>query len=80
MYEVRAAMKYGYYANKDGWEQARFIAYITAQCNSTKKLSLSDIMQFYWEEQQKDSTAMSNADLERLKEKAKQYINNKNNG
>lgn len=75
MYEVRAVMKYQYLANKDSWEQARMIAYIIAQCNSTKKLKPSDIMNFYWEkEEEPDSTAISNEDVERLRNKANQYL------
>lgn len=74
MYEVRAVMNYQHLANKDSWEQARLIAYIIAQCNSTKKLKPSDIMNFYWEkEEAEDTTYISNADVQRLKEKAKQY-------
>ena len=42
-------MKYNYYAHKDSWEQTRLLAYITAQVNSTKKIKLSDILDFYWE-------------------------------
>ena len=77
MYEVRAIMKYEYLATKDSWEQARLIAYLIAQVNSRKKLKLSDITKFYWEDETSDSdTSMSNADLARLREKAKQYINN----
>lgn len=74
MYEVRAVMKYQHLAYKDSWEQARMQAYIIAQCNSTKKLKPSDIMKFYWDkEEEGEDTFISNADVERLKEKAKLY-------
>lgn len=73
MYEVRAVMKYQYFAYKDSWEQARLQAYVTAQCNSTKKLKPSDIMQFYWDKSEEDDTYISNEDVERLRDKAKQY-------
>ena len=74
MYEVRAVMKYQHFAYKDSWEQARMQAYIIAQCNSTKKLKPSDIMKFYWDkEEEGEDTFISNADVERLKEKAKLY-------
>lgn len=76
MYEVRAAMKYQHFAYKDSWEQSRMIAYIMAQCNSTKKLKPSDIMRFYWDKPEEDDTSISNADIQRLQEKAKQYMNN----
>lgn len=79
MYEVRAILKYKYLANKDSWEQARLISYLIAQTNSRKKLKLTDITKFYWEDESDESTSdtsMSNADLARLREKAKQYIKN----
>lgn len=79
MYEVRAILKYEYLANKDSWEQARLISYLIAQTNSRKKLKLTDITKFYWEDESDESTSdtsMSNADLARLREKAKQYIKN----
>lgn len=77
IYEVQAAMKYDYYAHKDDWEQTRLLAYIIAQANSTKKLKLSDIMEFYWEKDIKEptDTYISDDDVKRLKEKAKQYLN-----
>ena len=75
MYEVRAIMKYQYYAYKESWEQARLVAYIIAQCNSTKKLKLQDISRFYWEEPEADEdTYMSTSDLQRLRDKAKYYL------
>lgn len=79
MYEVRAALKYQHFAFRDNWEQSRMIAYIIAQCNSTKKLKPSDIMKFYWDKPEEDDTFISNADVERLKEKAKQYMTKLNN-
>lgn len=80
MYEIRAVMQYEYLAHKDSWEQARLVAYLIAQTNSTKQLKVTDIIKFYWENDIADSetTALSNADLARLKEMAKQYINNNN--
>lgn len=75
MYEVRAIMSHQHYAHKDGWEQARLVAYIVAQCNSTKKLKLQDISRFYWEEPEADEdTYMSTSDLQRLRDKAKYYL------
>lgn len=75
MYEVRAIMKYQHYAFKDNWEQARLVAYIIAQCNSTKKLKIQDISTFYWESvEAEDDTYISTSDLQRLRDKAKNYM------
>lgn len=65
-------MDYEYLAYKDSWEQSRLIAYMIAQTNSTKRLKLTDILKFHWEENNTD-TAISTADVNRLREKAKQY-------
>ena len=72
-------MDYQYLAYKESWEQARLIAYIIAQTNSKKKLKLTDILKFQWDEdgvkKNLSDTSMSNSDLERLRMKAQQYIN-----
>lgn len=36
--------------NKSEWEQTRFISYIIAQVNSTKKLKPTDLIKFDWDE------------------------------
>jgi len=75
MYEIKALLNYEYYSHKDEWEQARMIAYMIAQTNSTKKLSYHDITQFYWEkDDEKQDTSISRQDIERLREKAQAYI------
>lgn len=66
-------MQYEYLAYKDSWEQARLIAYMIAQTNSTKRLKLSDILKFHWEKEDASDTSLSNEDVERLRQKAKQY-------
>lgn len=67
-------MEYEYLSYKDSWEQSRLIAYMIAQTNSTKRLKLTDILEFQWEDKNAD-TAISNEDVARLREKAKQYEN-----
>ena len=63
MYELEPLISNLHKKDRNSWEQARMIAYVIAQCNSTKKLKPTDIMQFTWD----------NEDIKRLKEKAKQY-------
>lgn len=74
LYEVKAVMEYEYLSYKDNWEQSRLIAYMIAQTNSTKRLKLTDILKFQWEKEDADTT-ISNEDMARLREKAKQYEN-----
>lgn len=80
-YEISAALKYQYYAVKDGWEQARLIGFLIAQSNSTKKLKMEDILEFPWEknsnESIEDKTIITKEDIERLRKEAEKYLNNK---
>ena len=78
-YEITPLMNYLHQKNKESWEQTRLLGYIVAQGNSTKKLSPSDIIKFPWdnkEEMLTGITTISNEDIQRLKNKSKQYINN----
>ena len=75
MYELEPLISNIHKRNKESWEQARLLAYITAQVNSTKKLKPSDIITFSWDEDTTGDTSISNEDVQRLKNKAKQYIN-----
>ena len=56
---------------KESWEQTRFISYITAQVNSKKNLTPTDILKFAWDVDTKE-TYISKDDIERLKNKSKE--------
>jgi hypothetical protein len=73
MYELEPLISNLHRKDRNSWEQARMIAYVIAQCNSTKKLKPTDIMQFTWDSDTIGETSISNEDIKRLKEKAKQY-------
>ena len=73
MYELEPLINNLHKKDRNSWEQARMIAYVIAQCNSTKKLKPTDIMQFTWDSDTAGETSISNEDIKRLKEKAKQY-------
>lgn len=73
MYELEPLISNLHRKDRNSWEQARMIAYVIAQCNSTKKLKPTDIMQFTWDSDTTGETSISNEDIKRLKEKAKQY-------
>lgn len=75
MYELEPLISNIHRRNKESWEQARLLAYITAQVNSTKKLKPSDIITFSWDEDVTGDTSISNEDVQRLRNKAKQYMN-----
>lgn len=44
------------YADRNEWERTRFQSYITAQCNSTKKMKPTDIIKFPWEKSEQKTT------------------------
>lgn len=72
MYEIKPLIESSYLRNKDNWEQARMIAYIIAQSNSTNKIEPTDIIKFSWDKTE-ESTDVSDVDVERLTRKAEEY-------
>jgi len=52
-YEVEALIENLWMKDKESWEQARTISYVTAQCQSTKKLDMKEMMTFPWEKGEK---------------------------
>lgn len=58
--------------SREAWEQTRIIGHIIAQANSTKKLEQTDILRFPWDEEDRGETAVTDDEMERLREKAKQ--------
>ena len=49
LYEVETLIENLWRKNKESWEQTRTVGYITAQCQSTKKLDPQELMPFPWE-------------------------------
>lgn len=76
LYEAKALLKYSDYSSRDSWEQSRLVAYLIAQTNSTKKMKPSDIIKFSWDNE--EHTGISNDEIERLRNKAKAYEQDKN--
>lgn len=73
-------MKYQYYSYKDGWEQARLIAYMVAQVNSKRTLKMDDILSFPWEKDEAEPehiTSITKEEIEQLKAEAQKYLRNK---
>lgn len=63
IYEVNSLLDSYYLKNKDGWEQARLIAYMTAQVNSKDTLTPEDIIKFHWEKQP-EQEVINNKEIE----------------
>lgn len=48
-YEVETLIENLWRKNKESWEQTRTVGYITAQCQSAKKINPQEMMPFPWE-------------------------------
>ena len=57
------------YADTNSWEQTRWLMYVIAQVNSRKQLKVTDILNFSWDQAQKNIT-ITDDEIRRLKEKA----------
>lgn len=81
-YEVEACLSGLENKSKAGWEQTRLISYIIAQVNNTKKLKLTDILSFKWDnvEDCNKETTITEMDIKRLKDKSNQTLKQMNNG
>jgi len=68
-------------ANRENWEQTRFISYIIAQTQAyKKKYKITDIIRFPWDEESKEITGNFEDVLEKAKlfqQKIEQSKNNK---
>lgn len=78
-YEISSLMEYGYYRNKDQWEQARLIAYVMAQVNSRKPIKPTDIIKFDWDgrQEKEDAQPITKEYIEMMQAKAQEMIDNK---
>lgn len=77
-YEIPPLIEGLWRKNKDSWEQARMMTWMTAQVNSTKKLEISDVMTFPWEKNI-EKIEDTEEDIKNLYDEMKQYENKLNN-
>ena len=75
VYDIYSMLQY---ADSASWEQTRWLMYVIAQVNSRKQLKVTDILNFSWDQTQKNIT-ITDDDIKRLKAKAeiigKQILN-----
>ena len=55
-YEIETLLENLWMKEKESWEQTRTVAFITAQCQSTKKLDMKEMMTFPWEKDMEKET------------------------
>lgn len=73
-YEVNTIINNLQYLDKNEWERHRHSLYSQIQMNSKTQISPKDIMKFAWDEET-HANSISEADIERLKQKSKQIYN-----
>lgn len=67
-YEIEALIENLWMKDKTSWEQTRTVGYITAQCQSTKKIDPKQMMSFPWEGDNSDEEITSDEREEILRE------------
>ena len=72
-YEAKSLIKNKHFKTKDIWEMTRFLAYITAQVQCTKKIEMKDILKFPWEEEE-NKHIITKEEIEALQKKAEEYL------
>ena len=84
LYELEVILDNLQLKHKQNWEQTRLLAYIIAQSNSTKKINITDVVKFSWDNEKNDTIdIMTDEDKDRLRKKSNEIIkelNTKING
>lgn len=70
MYEAKNLLNYQHYAVQDEWEQTRFQSYITAQVNSTKRMKVTDLIEFPWEKETEDVKPLTKEERDEMRRRA----------
>ena len=78
-YEIEALVENLWMKTKVSWEQARTVAYVTAQCQSTKPFDMKEMMAFPWEKVEVEKVQDTKADREALMKEMKEWENIMNN-
>lgn len=79
IYEIEALVENIWMKSKESWEQARLQAYVTAQCQSTKKMEIKDLMTFPWENVENEKIQDTKEEREELMKEMKAWENIMNN-
>lgn len=74
-YEIEAIVENMWMKTKVSWEQARTIAYVTAQCQSTKPLDMKEMMTFPWEKENINVVQDTKKEREELMKEMKEWEN-----
>lgn len=76
-YEISALLTYQYLKDKENWEQARMLGFITAKSNGAKIGKMEDLVKFDWEKKQKEKPQfISDEKMEEYRKRARMIIEN----
>ena len=76
-YEITNIIEALPYIDRNAWEQTRLKIFSTASMFSKNQLSVTDIMKFKWDEDEKEPQQdITQNDIDRLKEQAKLFSKN----
>lgn len=81
-YEMEALIDNRWMKDVESWEQARTVAYITAQSQSTKQLDKKKILPFPWDRVQTEKVEDTQEDRDEMYREMKEMenkLNKKNN-
>ncbi len=75
IWEINDLIEFLPYCDRNMWESQRLNAYMTAQVNSTKRLTMQDICKFKWEDEDtsQNTQEITDDDIKRLSERATQW-------
>lgn len=71
-YEIETILENKWRKERESWEQTRTQAYITAQCQSTKKLDPKKIIPFPWDREIPDYSEPTEEEREQIKREMKE--------
>ena len=75
LYELEVILDNLQLRHKQNWEQTRLLAYVIAQSNSTKKINITDVVKFSWDNEKNETIdIMTDEDKDRLKKKSDEII------
>ena len=78
IYEATALIENLWMKNKEAWEQTRTVSYITAQCQSTKKLDPMEMIPLPWDRKE-EKHIDTEEEKELLMKERKEWENIMNN-
>lgn len=72
-YEIETLIANRWMKDVESWEQARTVAYITAQCQSTKQIDPKKILPFPWDKVKTEKVEDTQEERESVRKEMKEW-------